>query len=50
MTLLTSGASPISDEVFTFLKICFGSVIEGYGKGWELSSSQSVLPSVSGVG
>jgi long-chain acyl-CoA synthetase len=30
--LLTSGASPISPEVFTFLRICFGChVLEGYG-------------------
>ncbi|KAL4852872.1 Long chain acyl-CoA synthetase 7 [Chlorella vulgaris] len=30
--LLTSGASPISAEVFDFLRICFGAaVIEGYG-------------------
>jgi len=30
--LLSSGASPISPEVFTFLRICFGAaVVEGYG-------------------
>ncbi|EFN52377.1 hypothetical protein CHLNCDRAFT_32504 [Chlorella variabilis] len=30
--LLTSGASPISPDVFDFLRICFGAtVIEGYG-------------------
>lgn len=33
VTLLSSGASPISSEVFTFLRICFGpAVLEGYGK------------------
>jgi len=30
--LLSSGASPISSEVFTFLRVCFGcAVLEGYG-------------------
>jgi long-chain acyl-CoA synthetase len=30
--LMTTGASPISEEVFDFLRICFGAtVIEGYG-------------------
>lgn len=30
--LLVSGASPISKEVFDFLRICFGcNVLEGYG-------------------
>ena len=30
--LLTSGASPISTEVFTFLRVCFScAVLEGYG-------------------
>ena len=29
---LSSGASPISSEVFTFLRVCFGcAVVEGYG-------------------
>ena len=30
--LMTTGASPISEEVFDFLRICFGAtVLEGYG-------------------
>lgn len=30
--LLSSGASPISSEVFTFLRVCFGAAVtEGYG-------------------
>ena len=29
---MTTGASPISEEVFDFLRICFGAtVLEGYG-------------------
>ena len=32
MRLLTTGASPIAEEVFDFLRICFGAtVLEGYG-------------------
>ena len=32
MKIMTTGASPISKEVMTFLRICFGAtVIEGYG-------------------
>ena len=30
--LMTTGASPISDEVMMFLRVCFGAkVVEGYG-------------------
>ncbi len=30
--VMTTGASPISEEVFDFLRICFGAtVLEGYG-------------------
>ena len=32
MRYLTTGASPISSDVFDFMRICFGAtVIEGYG-------------------
>ena len=30
--VMTTGASPISEEVFDFLRVCFGAtVLEGYG-------------------
>ncbi len=36
-----TGASPISDEVMTFLRVCFGgTVLEGYGMT-ESSSAMS---------
>jgi long-chain acyl-CoA synthetase len=38
--LMTTGASPISDEVMMFLRICFGAtVLEGYG----MTESSSVI-------
>ena len=42
--LLSSGASPISAEVFTFLRVCFGAaVVEGYGMT-ETSCIISITP------
>ena len=43
MKLLVSGASPISAEVFNFLRICFGcNVLEGYGMTGDLLGASYV--------
>lgn len=42
---MVSGASPISDEVMSFLRICFGAVVmEGYGMTESTSAMTLTLP------
>eukprot|EP00197_Chlamydomonas_leiostraca_P002909 CAMPEP_0202857292 /NCGR_PEP_ID=MMETSP1391-20130828/295_1 /ASSEMBLY_ACC=CAM_ASM_000867 /TAXON_ID=1034604 /ORGANISM="Chlamydomonas leiostraca, Strain SAG 11-49" /LENGTH=690 /DNA_ID=CAMNT_0049536077 /DNA_START=146 /DNA_END=2218 /DNA_ORIENTATION=- len=42
---MTTGASPISDEVITFLRVCFGAtVLEGYGMTESCSAMSLTRP------